>query len=59
MITGRVERVPTGIEGFDPPLIEGGVLLSQSHTSSLALLEAGKRHSVSSFWLMVPKGARR
>lgn len=57
MITGRVERVPTGIEGFDP-LIEG-VLLSQSHTSSLALLEAGKRHSVSSFWLMVPKGARR
>lgn len=30
MITGRVERVPTGIEGFDP-LIEGGFVKSKSY----------------------------
>lgn len=44
MVTGRVERVPTGIDGFDPLIRE--VLLSQSHTSSLALQEAGKQLSV-------------
>lgn len=31
MVAGRIERVPTGIDGFDPPLIEGGFVKSKSY----------------------------